>query len=256
MAHPQAGSSQAAQAGLVTAMGYDIERALNTLDVSSLRKSLPRFKTVIAGVVHRYGAASATLAARAYVTQRRASGVRTPFTAKPAPLPGLEQIGSTVDWATEPLWSVQPDLAATITRLEGSLDTLVLNIGRDTITANTERDRHARGWARIPEPGCCYFCALLAVRGAVYKDGSFDDANARFLPHLDTPSDVKTHDHCRCHVEPVFTAYEPSAQIREWQALYRDRVQGGADLLRTWRRVFDQHNSNPSGTETPTPQEG
>lgn len=228
-----AGNAQAAQTGLVTALGYDLERSWNSLDVSSLRQSLPGFKTLIASLVHRYGLASGSLASQFYRSQRTAAGVTSPFTVRPAPLPNLTQIGATVDWATQPLWSAQPDVPLAQTQLAGAVDTLVLDVGRQTIVDNTHRDRHAKGWARIPEPGACYFCALLASRGAVYKQNTVD---------------FRAHNHCRCHAEPVFTAYEPSAQIREWQALYEDKVAGGRDLLKTWRHVYDATYGTPAGT--------
>lgn len=209
-------------------MGYDLERALNTVDLSSLRQSLPNLTMLVAAIVRRYSLASATLAARTYQADRTAAGITAPFTITPAKPPPLPQIGQTVDWATQPLWSGRPDTQTALTNLDGATGRLVLDVGRRTIIDNTHRDRHAKGWARIPEPGCCYFCALLATRGAVYKE---------------QPAGFKAHDHCKCHAEPVFTAYEPSAQIREWQALYRDKVQGGSDLLKTWRQVFADHTS-------------
>lgn len=233
---------QAAQAGLAVVIERELARVWPTLEVDDLRVSLPRFKALVAALVRKYGQASTTLAVQAYQRQREAAGITAPFRPQPAPLPTVEQVAQTVDWATQPLWSAEPDVTLAQTQLQGATEALVLDVGRTTVIDNARRDRHAKGWARIPEPGACYFCALLAIRGAVYKDGSFDDANARFLPNKDTPSTVKTHDHCRCHAEPVFNAYEPSAQIREWQALYDDEVQGRGDLLKTWRQVFEERN--------------
>lgn len=220
-------SSQAAQAGLVTALSYDLERAFNTLDVSSLRDSLPAFTLTVAGLVRRYGSASATLAVQQYLADRKAAGVTATFRPRPAALPPLPQVGATVSWATQPLWSAIPDVTAAQQRLTGAADMLVMDVGRQTIVDNTRRDRHAKGWARIPEPGACYFCAMLATRGAVYKQQT---------------ANFRSHDHCRCHAEPVFTAYEPSAQVREWQALYQRAtagVHGMKNAQKAWRKAFE-----------------
>lgn len=220
-------SSQAAQAGLVTALSYDLERAWNGLDISSLRQSLPEFTLTIAALVRRYGSASATLAVQQYLADRRAAGVRAAFSPKPAVLPPLPQVGATVSWATQPLWSATPDVGAAQQRLQGAADMLVMDVGRQTIVDNAQRDRHAKGWARIPEPGACSFCALLATRGAVYKQQT---------------ANFRSHDHCRCHAEPVFTAYEPSAQVREWQALYQRSTAGARGMHAkqlAWRKAFD-----------------
>jgi hypothetical protein len=113
-------------------------------------------------------------------------------------------------------------------RLAAASEKLVLDSGRDTIVNNVQRDRKANGWARIPEPGACYFCAMMATRGAVYRS----EKSASF----------KSHDHCRCHVEPVFTAYEPTAQIRGWQQQYTDAtrgVYGMKNQQRAFRRAFE-----------------
>lgn len=174
-------SAQAAQDGLVTALGTDLQKAWGQLDLSALNQSRLRFAATVAGLVHRYGAASATLAARQYLAQRRAAGIRRPFTVRPAPLPPLAQIGANVGWAISPLYGAEPDVTAAQTNLAGAVDTLVLDVGRSTIVDNARRDRVAKGWARIPEPGACSFCILLATRGAVYKQDTVD---------------FRSHNHC------------------------------------------------------------
>lgn len=206
------------------------------LNAAQMKQTMPDFTARIAALIHRFAPASATLAAQFYRQQRRAAGITAPFTPRPASPPPLEQIGKTVSWAIGDLWTVgtdaQPEpeqqmVATAQKRLAGAVDKLVLDTGRNTIIANVAADRHAKAWARVPEPGCCYFCALLATRGAVYNERSVD---------------FKTHDHCRCQPEPVFTAYEPSAQIRQWQAMYADAtrgVYGMKNLQKAWRGAFE-----------------
>lgn len=220
------------------ALGLELARAWPSLDIGHLKRSLPQFTLLIAALTHKYGAASATLAARYYKQERAAQGVTSPFTIVPAKLAGLPQIGAGVDWATQPLWSATPDITSAQTLLTGVAETLVLDTGRDTIVENIHRDPKAKGWARVTEPDPCAFCAMLALRGAVYKK---DTAGFR------------SHGHCRCHAVPVFTAYEPTAQIREWQRLYRDSTSGGGakKVRREWRAAFDQHQAKQSGAARP-----
>lgn len=71
-------------------------------------------------------------------------------------------------------------------KLEGVLNRLVLQPGRDTVFETTRRD--GTGYARIPEPGACPFCLMLASRGAVYTKDTV----------LQAKSLHKYHDHCRC----------------------------------------------------------
>lgn len=135
---------------------------------------------------------------------------------------------------------VQEIVAAARTNLTGAVEKLVLDVGRDTIINSVAADPKAKAWARVPEPGCCYFCAMLATRGAVYNEESVQ---------------FKTHDHCRCQPEPVFNAYEPTAQIREWQALWAETtrgVHGMKNMQKAWRKAFEANAESPTGSEPNT----
>jgi hypothetical protein len=209
-------------------MASDISAAWATLDVANLRESLPVFQQLTAAIVRRYGLAAATLAVQFYRSQRIAAGVTNPFTVRPASPPPVEQVAQTVDWATQPLWSAAPDTPAAQSNVIAGTERLVLDVGRQTVTDNAARDRHAKGWARITEPGACAFCLMLATRGPAYGKHSAD-----FL----------SHSSCRCHAEPVFTAYEPPARIREAQALYKRSTAGlrGAAALKAFRKAVEAH---------------
>jgi len=221
-----AAASQAAQAGLAILVAAAITKLWPSLDLLNLRRSLPTFKAAVAVEVRRHAQASATLAARQYRADRVRAGVGGGFTPVPADPPSVEQIAQAVDWALQPLWnsavlggpeqdaaqSAGSAIADAKARLAASTERLVLDTGRNTIVDNAGRDRKAKGWARVPEPGACSFCLMLATRGAVYRS----ERTASF----------KTHDNCRCHVEPVFTAYEPPARVREAQALWASSTRG------------------------------
>lgn len=87
-------------------------------------------------------------------------------------------------------------------------------------------DRRVLGYARVTDGNPCWFCGLLASRGAVFKKGSFNtggrtdpwdgsltkadkefkapkDADSRELPEGFT-NVAKVHDHCRCTLRPVY----------------------------------------------------
>jgi hypothetical protein len=214
-------------------VGLAIAKLWPSLDLLHLRQSLPAFKAAVAVEVQRYAQASATLAARQYRQERVAAGMGGGFTPVPADPPPVEQIAQAVDWALQPLWNSnvlaaatgQPETAPTEAlpsagsaladakaRLAAATEQQVLDAGRNTVIDNAQADRKARGWARVPEPGACSFCLMLATRGAVYR--------------TETTAGFKSHDNCRCHVEPVFTAYEPPAAVREAQALWASSTGG------------------------------
>lgn len=220
---PPPPDSQAAQAGLAIVVGLAIAKLWPSLDLLHLKTALPAFKAAVAQEVQRHAQASATMAARQYRQQRVAAGIGGAYTPIPADPPPLEQIAQAVDWAVQPLWSsdvlAEPATEAGSTaiadakaRLAASSERLVLDAGRDTVIDNAQRDRKAKGWARIPEPEACSFCLMLATRGAVYRS--------------EATADFKSHDNCRCHVEPVFTAYEPSAAVRQAEALWASSTRG------------------------------
>lgn len=225
-APPPAEQSQAAQAGLAILVAAAIAKLWPSLDLTNLRQSLPAFKAAVTLEVQRHAQASATLAAQQYRTDRQRAGVTGAYTPIPADPPTVRQVAQTVDWAVQPLWNANvlgqepteaiPSAGSAIAdakaRLAAAGEKLVLDTGRDTVVDNAQRDRKAKGWARIPEPGACSFCLMLATRGAVYRS--------------EQSADFKTHDHCRCHVEPVFTAYEPPARVREAQALWASSTHG------------------------------
>lgn len=201
-----AADQQAAQAALVDNLSGPVDSAWSYLDVSNLDGTLPAFVKALQALTHRFGLMSNTIAARAYTTERASAGIPGSFTVMPSPFPGREQVDKSVRWATKGLWSEAPDLEAARTNVSGVMDRLVLDVGRQTFLDAVHADRKAKGWARVPEPAACAFCALLATRGAVYRT----ERSASFL----------SHDHCRCHVQAVFNSYEPSAQIRQWQSVY------------------------------------
>ena len=218
-------SHQAAQATLAALAVREVVRVWHLLDVGHLAASLPQFAAVVAALVQHYGTASAGLAARFYEEARAAAGVRGPFTAVPASPPGLDQVEAELKWATRNLWSATPDVQAARTLVTGAADRMVLDTGRETVTGAVQHDRRARGWARVTEPRACSFCLLLATRGAAYRS--------------EQTAEFRSHDHCRCHVEPVFGAYEPTAEIRHWQAVYREATRGksGQDARNAFRQA-------------------
>lgn len=206
-----AAGAQASQAGLALLLKQEVGKAFQTLDVHDFEATLDPFTQSLYALIFKYGQASAALSANYYRTARRDAGVPGRITIVPAdPAPPV-QVKTAVSWATQPLRQPEQDIAAFETQIQGLSSKMVMDAGRSTVIDAVHRDKKAKGWARIPEPsksksGTCAFCALLCTRGLVYKSR--------------TSGDFRSHDHCECHAEPVFNAYEPSAQVREWRALY------------------------------------
>ena len=283
MSSPQAPppDPQAAQQALAVLAALAVMKLWPSLDLLHLKRSLPAFKAAVAQEVRRHAQASATLAARQYRQQRVAAGAGRGFTPVPADPPSVAQVANSVDFALQPLWDTAVALQAldaapaetrqvassaiadAKARLAAASERHVLGAGWSTITDSVLADRKATAYARIPEPGCCSFCSMLAARGAVYKADSFATTSAKKKINRQFPEADRAHDNCRCHLEPVFGRYEPSARIRDWQGMYarvadeigygRDGKVTGADMRRAYRQAFE---GRPIDLSKPSPAPG
>ncbi|WP_305780015.1 VG15 protein [Nocardia nova] len=109
--------------------------------------------------------------------------------------------------------------------------------GRNVVQRAVDLDRNALGYARVLNDSPCYFCAMLASRGAVYKANSFQLSNQRFRGE----GVAKVHDGCRCGLRPVYKRVDGMDAIAtelsdQWAA--NTRGLGGKDAMNAWRRHY------------------
>jgi hypothetical protein len=221
---------QVGQAALVSLIPALLREAWPLLDLHNLQATMPQFTAAVRAVVQRYGQASAAGALAYYQTERAAANVPGRPSLKLAPSPADSVIESAVSWATTDLFGpvTTETTDAAMARLDESVSQMVLDQGRATIIGAVKQDKYAKGWARVTEPGACSFCIMLALR-----------AGAGMLYKRQSGADFQAHDHCRCHAEPVWNAYEPSARMREAQATWVDATKGryGADARAAFRQA-------------------
>lgn len=229
-----AAGQQTAQATLMDAMAAPIASAFDIIDTSD-PSTLATFLTAMRGLTRKFGLVSAAHAARFYTAERDAAGVSGKFTPTLAPTANATKVETSLRWATKDLWTGEPDLETARTNVIGVADKNVLDTGRLTTLDAVKQDRKAVGWAREVEPGACAFCLLLATRGAAYRSqGS---------------SSFESHDHCRCIAVPVFSAYEPSADVRHWQSVYKEstkNARGSKASIAAFRSAVAAERSQPS----------
>ena len=115
----------------------------------------------------------------------------------------------------------------TATGLSGAATRHVMNGGRDEIQNALKQDTLALGYVRNTQGDPCYFCAMLASRGPVYDDDSFDESDPRFIGE----GEHKVHDHCRCTVEPVYS------RKSKWPGVASEASQMWGDLSKSLGRV-------------------
>lgn len=106
--------------------------------------------------------------------------------------------------------------------LSGGLTSVLSEMAGDTIYGNAATERVTVGFQRVPKPGCCGFCGLLASRGAAYSSAaSAGGVVGRGVPVESTrgkqggqgrgirPRGSRTagqpfHDHCKCRTVQVY----------------------------------------------------
>ena len=144
----------------------------------------------VPGLVSEYGDMAATVAADWFEELRAAEGVTGAFRSPLASSVPLEQVNARLGYATRasgPLWLGD---SATLTTFLGMMaNEYALQPGRETVMQAAHKDNAA--YARVPEPGACKFCLMLASRGFVYSKSAAGGTK-------------KFHGKCRCNAVPVW----------------------------------------------------
>jgi len=119
--------------------------------------------------------------------------------------------------------------------LGGASARLVMNGGRATVTNAAVNDTFSEGWERVIEPKSCAFCAMLAGRGAVYKESTVD---------------FRAHDRCHCVARPVFRGQTSvnTGLSDEWAKATNGKK--GSAAIAAWDQYWSDKNvesinSNP-----------
>ena len=114
---------------------------------------------------------------------------------------------------------------ATEVKLSGAVARHTQAGARETIIRGSGQDKVALGFVRVTRDKPCYFCALLAGRGLqkgyVYSEDSFDVSDSLFA-NGKVPGTAKVHDHCQCHLKPVYSKVDDYVSRAEFfEAIYR-----------------------------------
>lgn len=115
----------------------------------------------------------------------------------------------------------------------------VLNGGREVVDDVLRRDPARSGYMRLTDGNPCYFCAMLASRGPVYQEDSFDDSDPRFSG----AGDQKVHDGCGCTLIPIYGSGSVALnQFKEYERLWQATGQksSGRDAVNRFRRAYQQ----------------
>lgn len=169
-------------------------------------------------MISYYQEGTAALAADYYDEERDSANVSGSYSPRLVIVDRTEKIRNATAWAALPLFDGND--AAAIGRLGEVVQLETARSFRDTITQNASDDAQAIGWKRVSAGGC-KFCAMLAARGAVYKEST-----ARFA----------SHPHCHCSAAPAFVGADdgPEADALQYRASKRSRTPAQRAQLREY----------------------
>ncbi|MFI5505198.1 Uncharacterised protein [Corynebacterium kutscheri] len=180
-------------------------------------------------IVHTYGEYAAHAAANYLFLTRsldeHLAGLEYPEVADPV---GFEQARGSFRWAMNTSRKGEDfHRALALRKLGGIVNRLVAQPARDTVYQATVRAGTL--FARLPEPGACAFCLMLASRGGVYSRDTVGAGGRQF------------HDNCRCLGIEVNRDGSDLPKInRELQDLWAQtsREFGGSLELRDWQHTI------------------
>ena len=137
--------------------------------------------------------------------------------------------------------------------LSGGLTSILSEASADTVVGNASFDPAPVRYQRVPSPGCCAFCGMLASRGADYASkesalrvvgrgvevsktrGQRGGQGRGVRPRGSRKIGQDFHDHCKCRAVPVFgsNAVEMQAGAEKYFDSYadaRDKTNAGLTL--------------------------
>lgn len=198
--------------GISDLVERDLLGFLGALDMGrpeAVRAALFEYVPVL---VSEYGNVAAAVAADWFDEFRAFEGVAGTFRAPLAAGIPVEQVTSRLGYATRASGPLFAGDSETLTNFLAMMtNEYVLQPGRDTVMQAAHKDNAA--YARVPEPGACKFCLMLASRGFVYSQATAGGTK-------------KFHGKCRCNAVPVWDetrarvelGYDPTALYDQYRA--------------------------------------
>ncbi|NIH72223.1 hypothetical protein [Auritidibacter ignavus] len=190
---------------------------LDSLMVSVLPES-PRvqreaLRDVMPDLGDRYVGATSMVAAEFFDELMSLQDVAKPVRADTLLVEDPNRWRSLVDWSAADYVFERLGADAVFSRLAGGLTKILTEAAADTMIGNAEQQLdNFYSAQRVPQPGCCAFCSMLASRGAVYTERSATGVVGRgtpigshrlakgIRPRGSRKLGEQFHDYCRCEV--------------------------------------------------------
>ena len=118
----------------------------------------------------------------------------------------------------------------------GKTTRFVQEAARSTVVNVVKRDKRAVAWMRVTDADPCYFCAMLASRGAVYD-------TERVATFINGIRGDQYHDHCNCIAVPIYSHDAPMPdETLEYAQMWKTSTKGysGRAARNAFRSAFEQ----------------
>lgn len=197
---------------LTTVATGQLERLLAEIETPDAEQFRDLLVGLLPGLIEPYVGVAGEIAATWYEELRE----RVEDSALAAGVYGAtvrpEQVAAMARYAVSPLFGQSSSTVLALA--SGSVQRLIAGAGRTTVRENARRDRTRVGYARIPRPGCCAFCSLMASRGTSYRSEATAGGQGN-----------EFHDRCRCVVAPVFRGDTFAKEVSAvHMAIYRESI--------------------------------
>lgn len=195
------------------------DRAMEDLDslMLSVLSESPRvqreaLKDIFPELADQYVGATSMVAAEFFDELMSLQDVAKPVRADTLLLEDPNRWRSLVDWSADDYVFERLGADAVFSRLAGGLTKTLTEAAADTMIGNAGLQGPALLAQRVPKPGCCAFCSMLASRGAVYSPESAGGVVGRgspigshrsakgIRPRGSRQVGEKFHDYCRCEI--------------------------------------------------------
>lgn len=200
----------------------DLRALLASLEDVSPERTKAVLLQAFPEIFNPYAAASSAISASFYEEVRDLAGVGGSFAAETLDSVDTERWNALVGAGTQPRMLEQGAANLMFQFMAGGLTSILSTMAADTIVGNAQNDPVKTGFQRIPKPGCCGFCGMLASRGAAYSSkeaaegvvgrgipvgkgqGRGSKGRGRGIrPRGSREIGQSFHDHCKCRAVPV-----------------------------------------------------
>lgn len=248
--------------GLSGAALVELDRVMDSVSLESPAVQREALMDLMPLLGDQYVGASSLVSAEFFTELQAMNEIAKPIDAETLDSVGAPRWHALAGWGTQASVFEQGGAALVYSLLAGGLTKILTESAADTMIGNAELQGGMRS-QRVPRPGCCAFCGMLASRFAEYtSEKSAEFVVGRGIPvgkgrgkgskgrgrGLQTRGSralgEKFHDYCRCRIVVVTEKNEVQLQANaeKYYDSYRDAYDKADEGL---VRVVESYEVSP-----------